>query len=82
MQGEGEETYKRRGSLLESSTCDPAAERAVLMADLDTRLAVQAVQDCRVRVAAPEVSALTCSDLLTAYRLTQNFNRYNNIQLN
>ena len=49
-------------------------ERANLMKDVDTRIVVQNF-DHRIRVKAPEVASLTCSDLLTAYRLTQNLNR-------
>lgn len=49
-------------------------ERATLMKDLDTKIVVQNV-DHRIRVKAPEVASLTCSDLLTAYRLTQNLTR-------
>lgn len=49
-------------------------EKASLMKDLDTRIVVQDF-DHRIRVKAPEVASLTCSDLLTAYRLTQNLTR-------
>merc|ERR1712168_218603 len=52
----------------------PGEERASLMKDLDTRIDVQDF-DNRVQVKAPEVASLTCSDLLTAYRLTQNLTR-------
>ena len=31
--------------------------------------------DTRVRAKVPEIAGLSCSDLLTAYRLTQNLNR-------
>ena len=49
-------------------------ERATLMKDVDTRIVVQDF-DHRIRVKAPEVASLTCSDLLSAYRLTQNLTR-------
>ena len=52
----------------------PGEERAILMKDLDTRIVVRNF-DNRIQVKAPEVSSLTCSDLLTAYRLTQNLTR-------
>jgi len=53
----------------------PAEEREILMKDLDTRIVVQNF-DTRVKTGrAPEMTHLTCSDLLTAYRLSQSLNR-------
>jgi len=58
------------GTSKETDTVTGFEERAHLMKDLDTRIVVQNF-DTRVKTKVPEMTTLTCSDLLTAYRLTQ-----------
>lgn len=66
---EGGEPSKTGGRL------SPGDERDLLMKDLDTRVVVQNFDTGLKTTRTAELGSLTCSDLLTAYRLSQSLNR-------